>query len=149
MLFKKLNRTDPERVFVVVENNEGATINKDQTVQMDETTDVDGVKVRDMDTGSLYAFLGIADADIADNDFGLVQVYGYRSSSIVFQTDTSQAPGVAMVPVAAQDYIQSVATTIASNADVTLQPMFGALLERVASSSSSATISAKVFIRSL
>jgi hypothetical protein len=149
MLFKRLSRDLPEQVFVVVENNEGATIAKDQTVQMDNTTEADGIKARDMDTGALYCFQGLADAAIADGGYGLVQVYGYRSTSKVFQTDTSLAAGAPLVPVAAQEYLQTVASTIASNAAVTLQPFYAALLESVASSSASAAASAKIFIRAL
>ena len=149
MLFKSLNRDEPERVFIVVENNEGATIIKDQTVAMDFSTEIDGVKSRDMDTGELFAFQGIADAAISDNDFGLVHIYGYRSTSIVFQTNTSQAAGAALVPTAAADYLQSVATTLASNTTITLQPSFAVLGESIASSSASATISAKLFVRGL
>ena len=150
MLFKSLSPgTTPERVFMAVTNNEGDTINKDQTVAIDLSTDLNGAKVRDMDTGELYAFAGIADQDIADNDVGLVQVYGYRSSSIIFQTNTSQAVGAALVPTAAADYLASVATTLASDVTVTLQPIFAVLGESIASSSASATTSAKVFIRAL
>jgi len=118
-------------------------------VQVDETTDVDGVKARDMDTGSLFAFLGVADAAVADGEFGLAQVYGYRSSSQVFQTDTSIAAGVPLVPVAAQEYLQSVVSTIASNAAVTLQPIYAVLLESIASAAASATQSVKIWIRAM
>lgn len=149
MLFKRLNRDLPERVFIPVENNEGAAMVADQTVALDLSTDVDGVKARDMDTGELFAFLGVVDAAIADGEFGLVQVYGYRSTSQIFQTDTSIAAGAALVPTAAQNYLASVATTIASNAAVTLQPVYAVLAESIASSSASATASAKIWIRAL
>jgi hypothetical protein len=149
MLFKRLTRDLPEQVFVVVENNEGTTLAKDQTVQIDNTTAVDGIKSRALDTGALYCFQGLADAAIAAGGFGLVQVYGYRSTSKVFQTDTSLAAGAPLVPVAAVAYLQTVASTIASNAAVTLQPFYAALLESVVSSSASATASAKIFIRAL
>jgi hypothetical protein len=150
MIFQRTNRTDPERVFVVVRNNEGAALNKDQTVQWEPASaSVDGVRVRDMDTGNEFLFVGIVDAAIADGDYGLVQVYGYRSTSIVFQTGTSQDTGVPLVPAAGQDYLQSVASTTASNAAVTLQPVFAALLESIASSAASATVSRKVFVRAL
>lgn len=149
MLFKRFNRDQVEQVFTVMENNEGATINKDQAVQIDNTTDVDGIKMRDMDTGALYAFAGIADRDIASGGFGPVQVYGYRSTAKVFQTDTSQASGIPLVPVAGQDYLQSAASTIASNAAVTLQPFFAALMESIDTAGASAAASVKVFIRAM
>ena len=147
MLFKRLNRDQPEQVFVVVENNEGSPIVANQTVQIDHTTDVDGVKSRDMDTGALFAFQGVADADIADNAFGLVQVYGYRSSSQLLLTDTTQAAGLPLVPVAAQEYFASVVSSTASNAAVTLQPVFAVLLE--SHTTGTGTVSKKIFIRGM
>lgn len=150
MIFQRVNRTDPERVFVVMRNNEGATINANQTVQLElASASIDGVRVRDMDTGNLHAFVGVADAAIADGAYGLIQVYGYRSTSILFQTNTSVDTGVVLIPVAAQDYLDSVATTVASNTTITLQPIFAFLGESIASSSASATISKKIFIRAL
>lgn len=157
MIFQRVNRTDPERIFIVMRNNEGATINKDQTVQMElASASIDGVRVRDPDTGNLWAFVGIADANIADGAYGLLQVYGYRSSSNVIQTDTSQDTGVALAPVAATDYLQSygTVTTWASSTDqqartITQQPFFAVLGESIASSAASATVSRKIFIRAL
>src|SRR6266545_481822 len=83
MLFPRLNRDIPERVFIVVENNEGGTMAANATCQLDLTSEVDGVKARYVDDGQQYAFLGIVDAAIADNEWGLVQVYGYRSTTNV------------------------------------------------------------------
>ena len=150
MIFQRLNRTDPERVFVIVQNNEGAQINKDQSVQWElASASIDGVKVRDMDTGNLYAFGGIADANIATSAYGLIQVYGYRSTSILFQTGTSQDTGLALIPVAAQDYLQSVATVLTSTDNFTRNPIVAVLGESIASAAASATVSRKIFIRAL
>lgn len=150
MLWKRLNRTDAEQCFIVVLNNEGAAIKKDQTVQLEPASaSVDGVRVRDMDTGNLFLFVGIADAEIADGAYGLIQIYGYRSSSIVFQTDTSQTTGLPLVPVAGQDYLQSVASSTTSSANVTLQPVFAALLESITDATASGTVSRKIFIRAM
>lgn len=150
MIFQRLSRTDPERVFVVVENNEGATIVADQTVQWElASASIDGVKVRDMDTGNLHAVVGIADAAIAAGAFGLVQVYGYRSTSKVFQTGTSIDTGVILVPTAGQEYLQSVASSTTSAANVTLQPVIAVLGESIVDSTASGTVSRKIFIRAL
>lgn len=144
MLFKGLNRDTPERIFVVFQANE-ANIAADDVVQMDATTDADGVKARQPDTGALYCFLGIADAAVANGDYGLAQVYGYRSTSKIHTTDTTQAAGIPVAPVAGQDYFQSAVTTYATNGLVTHTPFFAALLESLATSD--ATQSAKVFVR--
>ena len=152
MLFQRLNRSDPERIFLVVQANEALAVD-DACIWEFASASIDGVKVRQPDTGLLYGFVGVADAAISANAFGLVQVFGYRSTSRVFQTNTSQDTGVALVPTAGQVYLQSVATTIQVSSTiattVTLQPIFAVLGETVSNSAGSATISAKVFIRAL
>jgi hypothetical protein len=149
MLFKRITPDLPESVFVVVRNNEGGAMVAGQAVQLDVSTAVDGVKAVQPNTNELFATMGVADSAIADQDMGLVQVYGYRSSAVVFQTNTAQTAGVPLVPTAGQNYLASVATTVSSNANVTLQPMIAVLGESVASSAASATIAAKVFIKGL
>lgn len=150
MIFKRLNRTDPEQVFIVVLANEGSALTINQNVQWEvASASVDGVRVRQSDTGNLWAYAGVVDAAIADGAYGLIQVYGYRSGSIVFQTNTSQDTGQPLVPVAGQNYFSTVASTTASNATVTQQPIFGVLLESITDSAGSATVSRKVFIRAM
>ena len=148
MIFQRVNRTDPERVFVVMRNNEGAAMIKDQTCQLElASASVDGVRVRDMDTGNLHAFIGIVDAAIADGAYGLVQVYGYRSTSVVLTTDTSIDTGVALVPVAGQDYLVSSATVLTSTANYTRSPIVAFLCESI--TTSTASVTRKIFIRSM
>ena len=152
MIFQRLTRSDPERIFLVVQANEALAID-DCAIWETASASIDGVKVRAPDTGLLYAFVGVADAAISANAYGLVQVYGYRSTSRVFQTNTSQDTGVALVPTAGAVYLQSVATTIQVSSTiattVTLQPIIAVLGETVSNSAASATITAKVFIRAL
>ena len=153
MLFKRINRDLPEQVFVAVQANEGTAIPKDAVVQLDIGTAVDGVKVVQPNTGELHAFVGVADQAVADQDYGLAQVYGYRSSSLVFQTGTTMAAGLPLVPTAGQNYMQTAASsfTFASNTtvSVTQVPYMAVLAESVTSVTASAAVSAKVFIRGL
>lgn len=147
-IFQRVNRNDPERIFISVLSNETCAV--DDAVQWElASASVDGVKVRLPDTGNLYAFAGIADAAITSGSYGLVQVYGYRSSSRMFQTNTSQATGAAIAPVAGNVYMASVASGTTSSADTVQQPIFAVLAESIASSAASATISAKLFIRAM
>lgn len=147
-MFQRVNRSDPERAFIAVLSNETCAAD-DACIWETASASIDGVKVRQPDTGLLHAFVGIADAAITSGTYGLVQVYGYRSTSRVFQTNTSQDTGVALVPTAGAAHMASVATTTASNAAVTQQPIFAVLAETIASSSASATISAKLFLRAM
>mgnify|MGYP001613322849 CR=1 FL=1 len=148
MIFQRVNRSDPERVFVVMLSNE--TCAADDAVQLElNSASVDGVKIRLPDTANEFAFVGVADAAITSGSYGLVQVYGYRSTSRVFQTNTTQATGLPLTPTAGQVYWQSYNTVITSTSDVTRIPVFACLMESIASSSASATISKKVFVRAL
>ena len=155
MIFKRINRDQVESVFMAIQNNigSGTSMVKDAAVQLDITTAVDGIKNVVPTTAGLWCFTGLVDAAITDQDFGLVQTYGYRSSSIIFQTGTSQAAGLPVIPVNAQNYMQTTASsyTFASNTTVSVTqfPYFAQLVESIASSAASATISAKVFVRAL
>ena len=92
MMFQRVNRTDPEKIFVVVQNNEGASLAANSTCALETASaSIDGLKVRQPDTGLTFSFIGIVDAAIADQAYGLVQIYGYRSTVTVFQTGTSIA----------------------------------------------------------
>ena len=148
MVIKRLNRTDPERIFVAVLCNEANSA--DDAVALETASaSIDGIKVRQPDTGLLYTFIGLSDASLASGSYGLVQIYGYRSTSRCFQTNTSQDTGVVLVPTAAAAYLQSTASSTTSSANVTQQPIYAALLETIASTVSSVTISAKVFLRAM
>jgi len=139
MIFQRLNRTDPERIFMVMRSNETCAI--DDAVALETNSDsIDGVRVRQPDTGLLHTFVGIADAAITSGSYGLIQVYGYRSTSRVFQTNTSIDTGVVLTPVAAVAYVQSFAS---SNVP------YGVLLETIVSSSVSNTVSRKIFVRAM
>lgn len=147
-MFQRVNRSDPERAFIAVLSNE--TLAADEPcIWETASASIDGVKVRLPDTGLLHGFVGIADAAITSGQYGLVQIYGYRSTIKVFQTNTSQDTGLALVPTAGAAYMASVATTTASNATVTHQPVFAMLAETIASSSASAVASVKGFIRAI
>ena len=148
MIFQRTNRSDPERVFIVVLSNETAAA--DDACQWElASASIDGVKVRAPDTANLYAFVGICDAAITSGNYGLVQTYGYRSTSRLFQTNTSQDTGVPLVPVAGNVYMASISSLTTSSSDVTLQPVFAVLGESIVSAAASATISKKIFIRAM
>lgn len=85
MLFKRVSRTDPEKVYVVVKNSYGtAALSSGQCVIWDWTTDGDGVGVtlatatENVSCGVDVA--GIAAEAIAAGSYGLVQCYGYHSA---------------------------------------------------------------------
>jgi len=82
MLFQRVNRTDPERVFVVMKNSYStASLSANQWVAHDVVTDEDGVGVTKISGVLRHAIAGVAVETIAHNDYGLIQVWGYRSGA--------------------------------------------------------------------
>ena len=151
MIFQRLSRTDPERVFVVVRNTEGSALPANTCVNWETASaSLDGVAVRQPDTGQAYLFAGVVDAQIAAADYGLLQVYGYRSSGVaLYQSGTSIDTGAAVVASAGVGYAVTVATTVAASDAVTLHVIPMVLAESVQTVAASATTAKKVFIRAL
>jgi hypothetical protein len=87
MLFKRISRSDPEKIFVVVMNSYStASLTNGQACIWDFGTDVDGVGVTipaAITTCFGFSVAGIAAETIAHEDYGLVQVYGYHSATRV------------------------------------------------------------------
>jgi len=84
MLFQRVKRNDPEKVFIVVKNSyDTASLTNGQAVIWDFAGDADGVGVTmpsAIATNLGFAAAGIAAETIAASDYGLVQVYGYHSA---------------------------------------------------------------------
>ena len=82
MLFQRVNRTDPERIFVVVKNSYStAALAANQWVAWDVVTDEDGVAVTKPNGENRSAGAGVAVEAIAAGDYGLIQVWGYRNGA--------------------------------------------------------------------
>lgn len=91
MLFKRISRTDPERVFIVCSNGyTTASLTNGQPVQWD-MTDANGVSVTKPGTAfkRMAAFAGIVAETIVAGSYGLLQVYGYHSAVIVDSSTTA------------------------------------------------------------
>jgi hypothetical protein len=98
MRFQRLNREDPEKIFIAVKNVSGATITAGYSAVWDISASVDGVRVTKPATATLSLFAGIADDDIADSAFGLLQAYGYKSAAYVINGTTAVAAGNILIP---------------------------------------------------
>jgi len=143
MLFKRVSRTEAEKVFMVAKNVSGSTATAGYALVFDVGASVDGVRVTQASSTDLQAFAGIADSDIANNDYGLLQVYGYRSSVRIYASTGSSVAGDNLNVVAAQWGLTPATVLGTSKA-------FGFLCEAVAASSSSQYLTtAKAFIRAL
>ena len=106
MLFQRVNRTNPEKVFLVAKNSYStASLTNGQAVIWDWTTDGDGVGVtlatatENVSCGIDVA--GIATETIAAGNYGLLQVYGYHSAVHVrTMTTTSHVYNESLAAVA-------------------------------------------------
>jgi hypothetical protein len=84
MILQRVNRSDPEKVFIVCSNGYStASLTNGQTVMWD-LGDANGVSVtRSSGARRAHAFAGIASETIAAGAYGLIQVYGYHAAVIV------------------------------------------------------------------
>lgn len=98
MLFQRINRTDPEKIFLVVYNSYStASLSNGQAVIWDFATDADGVGVTMPSaraTNAGVAAAGIASETIASGAYGLIQAYGYHSAVRV-RSATGGSPAIA------------------------------------------------------
>ena len=84
MMSQRLNRTDPERFFMVVKNSYStAALAANQWVAWDVVTDEDGVSVTKPGHTLLTsnAIAGVVIEAIAHGDYGKIQVWGYRAAA--------------------------------------------------------------------
>jgi len=98
MLFQRVNRSNPEKIFVVAQNSYStASLTNGQAVIWDFATDADGVGVTRPSaraTNAGVAIAGIAAETIAAGGYGLLQVYGYHSA-VRARTVTGGTPAIA------------------------------------------------------
>ncbi len=145
MLFKRVSRSTAEKIFMVVQNVSGSTATAGYALVFDVGASVDGVRVTQASATDLQAFAGVADSDIANNDYGLAQIYGYRSSTRIYASTGSSVSGDNLTVVAGgAHWGLTPATTVGTS------KAFGFLCEAItASSSSQFATTAKAFIRAL
>lgn len=143
MLFKRVSRSQPEVIYMVVQNVSGSTITQGYSCVFDISASVDGVRVTQASSFDLQAYAGVADSDISNNAYGLIQVYGYRSSALLISSTGSSVAGDNLTVVAAK-WGLTPATTLGTS------KTFGFLAAAVAASSSSQfSTTAAIFVRAL
>lgn len=91
MIFKRINRDNPEQVFITVRNGSDTTALAAGGVATWDLGALDGVKVthiQDKNTRRTMAFAGICAQAIAVGEYGLIQVWGYHSGVSVELSET-------------------------------------------------------------
>lgn len=82
MLLQRVNRTDPERVFLIAKSTYStADLAANQWVSWDHITDRDGLAVTKPSGELRQAIAGVVVETIANGDYGLVQIWGYRNGA--------------------------------------------------------------------
>lgn len=111
MLFQRINRSNPEKVFMTVYNDYStAAITVGQPVIWDYASSANGVGVTKPTATHGGAFAGIvADTSIAAGAYGLIQVWGYNADAIV-DGATDVAAGDMLVANAATFELYKMAT---------------------------------------
>ena len=149
MLFQRVNRTDAEKVFVVVYNASGGAFTTGQCMVWDCGTSADGIRVTTPATATISAFAGLATAGIANAAYGLAQVYGYTASaSVINDITTALVAGLVFVPVDGSANLNcNAAGTNAAAGDNGF--MFAMQTNTTATAGAIAAAATKVFIRAL
>ena len=130
MLFARINKSNPEKIFIVAKNSYStASLSNGQAVVWDFTTDADGVGVTKPTDGTGRAghygtaLAGIAAETIVHGEYGLLQVYGYHSAVRV-RSWTAGAPaiaaGTALTSVSAVFALESYPAAAAATSTLTL-----------------------------
>lgn len=89
MQFQQLNRSDSEKVFISVYNQEGATITTGLPVSLVNTSTDGKTAVIANGAADYPGFAGVAVSDIPNNDYGRVQIAGWVDSILISNVGSS------------------------------------------------------------
>jgi len=147
MLFQRINRTDPEKVFVVTKAGENLLQGRPVCLHFDGTLDgVDGFLADAASDATLV--VGLAHTAITSGEFGLVQCYGYRTDGKITNASTNTLDQGAILNVASQ-LSGHLSMSVSIGAATAVNPMFvlanSASIATTASSDGAQTV--PVFIR--
>jgi len=113
MLFSRINRSDPEKVFLVVKAGENLLQSRPVCFHFDGTDDGLDAFTADAEVDSMYV-VGIADAAIASGDYGLVQCYGFRSDvyTINGSTESNNSGGMYGIDSASSGHLKQISSSM-------------------------------------
>jgi len=133
---------------MVAKNVSGSTMTAGYSCVFDVGSSVDGVRVTQASSGDLAAYAGVADSDIANGEYGLIQVYGYRASTYVYTSAGDTVTGDLWGPSADEWGITPTEAGLAAGG---AGKAFGFVCEAITNSGGSSQFSttAKAFIRAL
>jgi hypothetical protein len=149
MQIQGINRTNPEKVFVVVRNDSAAAIGKGYPVVYKFDGTRDGLDVEDVNTGGAakaHLLAGLLDASLPAGQYGLAQCYGVRTDAVVLKCGTATSKNAAIGDLLAIHSGVSALSGVAAGAVSAFLAgiVFG---QTLASSAATATSTAIVFLR--
>ena len=149
MIIQRVNRSNPEKVFVVVRNDSAASIGKGYPVVfiMDGTRD--GLDITDAKTGAAakaHLIAGLLDSALAAGSYGLAQCYGVRTDAPILKCGTATAKNAAIGDALVLHTAASIISGVAAGA---VSAWYAGMVmgQTMASSSATATTTATVFLR--
>lgn len=91
MQIQQVNRTDAEKIFLIIKNVEANSITTGMGAALIHTgvASIDGVQAVKVTAALAKGFVGYAVQDIASNAYGLVQCWGYCNSVQLSNSTTS------------------------------------------------------------
>ena len=111
MEIQQVNRTDPEKVYITVKNTSAAVTAVGDACVFDYTTEADGVSVILPTTALLEVPAGFWTEVVADDGYGLVQVWGHTEDLKVVTITAEGAVGDPLIMVDGAEELNTSATT--------------------------------------
>ena len=154
MLFQRINRTDAEKVFIVLRNDGANAWAKGGPIVLkaDGTRDgIDAVKPSDGAIANTSLLVGVADAATAAGDYGLVQCYGLRTDTRVRQcgtvTNSNGAMGDGMIISSAGDMFSAASSGAVLSAVHYGVVLMSTVVSSAATSDATAAVERTCFLR--
>lgn len=147
MLFQRVLRTDPEKVFVL--GKASGTLVVDQVVSWDATS-ITNNNIQTPATATLGLVAGVLTKALATDAYGLVQAYGYYPTALCTMKTSGSTDGALGTPLYAK--ASQVAWEYAAAADTVSdgkQAEFAVALEAITFVTTVTSQQHKVFLRCL
>lgn len=149
MIIQRINRTNPEKAFIITRNDSSASIGAGYPAVFKFDGTRDGLDVEDAKTGAAaknHLIAGIIDAALAAGSYGLVQCYGVRTDAVILKCGTATDANAAIGDVLALHTAASLLSGVAAGA---VSAYFAGMVmgETMASSAATVTTTATIFLR--
>jgi len=149
MIIQRINRTNPEKAFIVVRNDSAAAFVKGWPVVFKFDATRDGLDVEDCNTGTAaknHLIAGIVDTALAASAYGLAQCYGVRTDAVILKCGTTTAKNAAIGDALVLHTASSILSGVAAGA-VSAYLAGMVMGETMASSSAVVTTTGIIFLR--